>query len=294
VATNEFTPDERWRVTIWSFAGLIAALALTFWPVFYQRVVGVTVEDPIFILLVSSALGMNAGVVAGISDIRSERQFQRAQDSRDSLEFLNRLLRHNILNAITVIRGNAELIREDAHSEAIVDRTETIRMRSDQIDELIQNVKVLVKQIERDSPVEPIELTPIIQRELELARETYDDVRIDADVAQGVVVSADPLVSAAIENILTNAVVHNDQEQPEVTVSLTTAVETARLTIADNGPGVPDETKEALVDPGPHGEHGLGLYLANQLINQYGGTLSFEERSPRGTTVTIELPLVSQ
>lgn len=294
VATSDFTPDERWRVTIWSFAGLIAALALTFWPVFYQRVVGVAVEDPIFILLVSSALGTNAGVVAGISEIRSERQFHRAQDSRDSMEFLNKLLRHNILNAITVIRGNAELIREQTRSDETAVRAKTIRVRSDQIDELIQNVGVLVQRTERDSTVEPVEFTPLVRQELEIARETYENVYIDAELAPAVVISADSLVSAMVANIVTNAVVHNDQESPEVTVTLETAEDSAQLTIADDGPGLPNETKEALLDPGPHGEYGLGLYLTHSLVEQYGGTLSFEDRSPRGTVVTIELPLLSE
>ncbi|MFA9518385.1 ATP-binding protein [Halopenitus sp. H-Gu1] len=291
VATSEFTPDEGWQVTIWLFAGLIAALALTFWPIFYQRIVGVSIEDPIFILLVSSGLGANAGAVAGISEVRSERQFQRVEQSRDSLEFLNRLLRHNVLNAVAIIRGNADLLFERTQSETTADHARTVREQSDQIAKLIKNVKVLVHRIGDDPEIEPIELTPIVQQELETARKTHDNVCIKTDLTPEVVVQADPLVGAVIENIVTNAIVHNDQEHPEVQITLDTKDGSAKLAIADNGPGLPDETRESLVNPGLHGDRGLGLHLVDTLVTQYGGEISFAERTPRGTVVTIDLPV---
>lgn len=291
VAVSEFTPEQGWRVAIWLFAGLIAALALTFWPIFYQRIVGVAIEDPIFILLVSSGLGANAGVVAGISQVRSEQRFEHVEHARDSLQFLNRLLRHNVLNAITIIRGNAELLIEDEQPDAVAERARTIRDQSDQIDDLIQNTRILVQRVDGQAELEDVDLTNVVDNELETVRETYDEVDIDQNLADDVTVRADPLVSAVVENLLTNAICHNDKDVPKIEATLETHNDVAVLQIADNGPGLDAEDEADLTDPGQHGDHGLGLYLVDTLVSQYGGTLHFDENEPRGTVVTVELPL---
>lgn len=291
VATREFTSEQGWEVVIWLFAGVIATLAVTFWPIFYQRIVGVEIEDPVFILLVSGGLGANAGVVAGISKVQTKRQFQHVQQARDSLEFLNRLLRHNILNAINIIQGNADQIVEKATSDSTVKRARTIHNHSAQIDNLIQNVRILVQRGEYDNELEQVDLTAVVADELAVARQSHDEVIIETDLTSAVTVWADPLVSAVIENLVTNAIVHNDQETPRVDVTLETKNDSAVLQIADNGPGLPDKTEEALIDPGEHGDSGIGLYLVDRLVSQYGGDVRFGENDPRGTVVTLELPL---
>lgn len=291
VWNSDFSAEQGWQVTIWLFAGLIAALALTFWPIFYQRIVGVTIEDPIFILLVSCGLGANAGVVAGISQVSSERQFQHVQQARDSLEFLNRLLRHNILNAVSIIQGNAELLSERAHTDETVERARTIRRQSEQIDQLIQNTKVLVQRIEGGFDPQRVDLTAVLDEQLDVAEQTHGEAVIESTLESEVTVRADPLVSAVVENLVTNAVDHNDRETPKVAVTLETRDGSAILRIADNGPGIQGKDKDELVDPGQHGDQGLGLYLVDTLVSQYGGSLSFDDNEPRGTVVTAEIPL---
>jgi signal transduction histidine kinase len=291
VRTSDFDAEQGWEVTIWLFAGLIAALALTFWPIFYQRIVGVTIEDPVFILLVSSGLGANAGIVAGISQVRSERQFQRVEHARDSLEFLNRLLRHNVLNAISIIQGNAELLVERADCEETTERARTIQRQSQQIDTLIQNTKILVHRIEGEFEPESVDLIAVLAEQLDVARETHEEAVIESTLPSGVTVRADPLISAIVENLVTNAIDHNDQETPKVVVTLETRDDAAVLRIADNGPSVQGKDREELVSPGQHGDQGLGLYLVDTLVTQYDGSLSFDDNEPRGTVVTVELPL---
>lgn len=292
LAVSELTVRQGRRVTIWCFAGLIGALALTFWPIFYQRIVGVVIEDPIFILLISSGLGANAGVVAGISHIRSEQRFEEAQQALDTLKFLNRLLRHNVLNAVNIIQGNAEILIANPSSDSVEERARTIQYQSDQISTLIQNTKAIIQQMDREADLERIDLTSIVNAEIETAQKTYPEASIEGDLAQNVAVCADSLISAMVENLLANAVVHNDQETPRVKITLTTRDETAVLEIADNGPGIPDDDKETVTEPGEHGDQGLGLYLVATLVDRYDGSLRITDNEPRGTVVTIELPRI--
>ena len=65
------------------------------------------------------------------------------------------------------------------------------------------------------------------------------------------------------------------------------------LTIADNGPGIPTDEKEVLLDgeetPLKHGS-GLGLWIVNWIITRTGGRISFERNEPRGSRVTLAVP----
>ena len=68
------------------------------------------------------------------------------------------------------------------------------------------------------------------------------------------------------------------------------------LTIVDDGEGVPAEVLERIFDPfvttKPDGV-GLGLVNARDVVQQHGGTIALAPESPRGTRVTITLPLTS-
>lgn len=291
VAGSEFTGEEGWRVVIWLFAGLIGALSLTFWPIFYQRIVGVAIEDPIIILLVSGGIGANAGVLAGVYQIQFERQYQQVQRARDSLQFLNQLLRHNVLNSITIIRGNANQLISPDQTEKTVERARTIRTQSDQISDLIQNTRLLIQRIEGATETEPVDIVSTTSAVLETVQKTHEEAIIDSDLSGEIKVRADPLLSAVIENLLTNAIIHNDHEQPQVHVSLETEPRSAVLRIVDNGPGFPDSYGDKLIDLGFQVGDGLGLYLVEMLIETYGGELVFKDAQPRGTEVRVELPL---
>jgi signal transduction histidine kinase len=65
--------------------------------------------------------------------------------------------------------------------------------------------------------------------------------------------------------------------------------------VADNGPGVPDDRKEAVFGRGEKGLRstgtGLGLYLVDTLVDSYGGRVRVEDNDPEGAVFVVELPL---
>ena len=69
----------------------------------------------------------------------------------------------------------------------------------------------------------------------------------------------------------------------------------ALITIADNGPGIPDRVKERLFQPfsgamRPEGA-GLGLAISRELARGHGGELELADTGPEGTTFLLRLPL---
>jgi len=97
-------------------------------------------------------------------------------------------------------------------------------------------------------------------------------------------------------NLLKNAVQHNDKEVAEVIVSATDHENTVTVTIADNGPGVPDSQKETVFGKGERGLDssgtGIGLHLVNTLVSIHNGDVWIEDNEPEGAIFSVELPTV--
>ena len=72
------------------------------------------------------------------------------------------------------------------------------------------------------------------------------------------------------------------------------------VSIADHGPGIPDEQKEHVFDMFYSGANtiadsrrslGLGLYLCKTIITAHGGRISVSDNQPHGTVFTFTLPV---
>jgi PAS domain S-box-containing protein len=99
----------------------------------------------------------------------------------------------------------------------------------------------------------------------------------------------------AISNVLVNAIKFG-RGHP-IDVQLTSCDATAILTINDSGIGIPPEDLsrifgrfEQTTTSRKYGGLGLGLYIANQIIDQHGGTIRAENRPKGGASVVIEIP----
>ena len=78
-----------------------------------------------------------------------------------------------------------------------------------------------------------------------------------------------------------------------VDVRLQTSPDLHRITIADNGPGIPPEDKEKLFLPYFSTKRrgtGLGLAIVSRIISDHRGYIHVEDNKPRGTRFIIDLP----
>lgn len=96
------------------------------------------------------------------------------------------------------------------------------------------------------------------------------------------------------ENLFVNACRAVDGDG---TVSLEIEVrgDTARVTVSDDGPGIPDDVRERLfkrtvTTHKSSGGTGLGLLIAQHVIDAHGGRIWIEETSPAGTVICVDLP----
>jgi len=100
----------------------------------------------------------------------------------------------------------------------------------------------------------------------------------------------------ALDNLLDNAALHG-RPGGTVEILLARGDGTARITVADDGPGIPAEHTEAMKQRFTRGDHprsdgsGLGLALVDQQAALHGGTLELGRSSSGGLAATITLPL---
>ncbi len=108
-------------------------------------------------------------------------------------------------------------------------------------------------------------------------------------------VAADPeRLRQVLANLVSNAVTHAARE---VRVTLAEAGGRVRISVSDDGTGVPPESRERIFEPFERGPvsrpgpgTGLGLYLARSLAVAMGGTLTLDDVPGPGATFTVDLP----
>lgn len=243
-------------------------------------------EAPFLIFLMG--LGGLAGELIGMTrglHKHAKQQANELETQQDRLVFLNQLLRHNVLNKIAIIDGHAELLgAEDGSENSAV---ETIRTHSNDVEELITNVRVLFNNSITDQGTESVNLSAALRSEIESLEQSFEEIEIEAEVPEGVRVVANDLLRYVFENVLHNAVEHNDAETPCVEIAVEREGKNVVVTIRDNGPGVPPHISEGLDEGTLEANHGIGLYLVNTLMTEYDGSLEFVDTRTDGTTLRL-------
>jgi len=210
---------------------------------------------------------------------------------QEQLEVLDRVLRHNLRNDMNLIRGIAETVQSETEGET-TELAEEIIDTSDQLIELTEKERRITALL-RDSPsYEEIELCDCLRRIVSKVESEYPDATITVDCPDAVTVRATTRLGQAIEELLVNAIVHNDSATPAVSVTVTPRADGTRLEITDTGPDIPVMERELLTgEPEQtqlsHGS-GLGLWLVKLIIARSDGTITVAENSG-GNTVRIDL-----
>lgn len=253
----------------------------------------------------SIVIGASVGLLIGTIEARAVERARRAErravraeqleKQRDLLDYLNSILRHEVLNTAAIVDGYATRLLDDGET-LDADEQEWVQVIHEEADDLttvIDDVRVLLRTASGDHELHPVELTSVLQDEV-ASLERAADATVETDLPDPVYVRGDHLLSRVFGNVLGNAVEHNDGPDPWVRITATVDDETVRVDIADNGPGVSPDEHDSIFDRerGHANTHGLGLYLVDKLVATYGGDVRLAETGPDGSKFTVELPTV--
>ncbi|GGK69709.1 sensor histidine kinase [Haloarcula sebkhae] len=235
-------------------------------------------------------LGKNA--LSALERIERERELKR---QRDNLDLLNQIVRHDLTNHLQIINGRAELLRDQCSGDTL-EHVDGIQESSQAAAELLETAGDLATVMRQtDWETEPVALGPVLSSVTEDITTTYTDAQVTVpDEFPPVQVQADDLLSSVFRNVLTNAIQHNDSPTPSTVVDVTDDGDAVNVTVADNGPGIPDEQKRMVFERGEKRPDsagtGVGLYLVRTLVDAYGGDVWVEDNEPRGAVVGLTLP----
>ncbi|MFB6085085.1 MAG: ATP-binding protein [Halorientalis sp.] len=299
---RDLTTDRRRTVAMWYALGIYTMVGLAGWSVLLG-LLGQTVPTSVESMTEIVAGGF-FGLLVGVAQVRAKRNAEAATEAQLEQEFLerqqetnevlNRILRHHLLNGLTVIRGQAQLL-EARVDEECVDHAETVVDRVDEMTATIEEIRDITRTLTEEPKLSSVDLGTVLDEQLAEARETYPESTfvIEGSIPEGCTVRANDLLGRAVANVLANAVEHNDSAEPRVEVSVEEREDAVVLSIADDGPGIPEEVRTDVFEPSERGldsdGEGLGLFLTASVLEQYGGRVWIDDGAD-GAVVNLELP----
>jgi PAS domain S-box-containing protein len=230
----------------------------------------------------------DAGAAFVVLDVTERR------GRRQRLSVLNRVLRHNVRTDVNVARGHLDRLADRLPNDDPSLRT--VHERLDAILELSDTAHRIERVSEADrTDAVTLDLADVLTERVARLRRRYPESRVRATLPDRTPVVAHGLLPYAVDNVLENAVQHNDAPTPRVDVSLAGPAfdgDRATMRISDDGPGLPPIERQVLrsaTESQLVHSTGLGLWLTNWIVRVSSGRIDVD-CSGDGTTVVIELP----
>ena len=240
------------------------------------------------------------GRIEHYADITETVAYEHSlEEQRDNLRVLNEVMGHDIRNDLQLVLANAEFLG-DLVDEPGQSHVETILASAEEAVELTRTARETADMmLAAGEDHVAVGLRSVLEGELDAVRETNPGAVLTVETTiPAVTVRANELLASVFRNLLQNAVQHNEDPAPEVSVAVTERPDTVVVRVADNGPGICDERKAAIFGRHEKGLDspgtGLGLYLVATLVERYGGSVGVEDRTDgeSGTVFVVELPTV--
>ena len=233
-------------------------------------------------------LGQICGAFEGmrLELLKTNRELWRRWEERKRL---NAAFAHDLRNPVTVLKGSVKLLRRDASDRQALDRLEIYTARIEGYVEAMSSIQRLEQMPVKTARVswttlrlELEETARLLAPRLETAIRGPEEGAAELDHG---------LFLTVAENLIGNA---SRFARARLEITLTLVENTLCLTVADDGPGFPDD----LLRSGPKpfgktgGEHfGMGLYSSGLLCRKHGGSLRLENRAGGGAAAAASLKI---
>lgn len=234
------------------------------------------------------------GVIQDVTERKRVEERLLREEKEATLEKIAGGLAHDLNNLLMITKGYLELLREriKTHGERPLGYLAKVEEAFDRMKGLVSELFIISRgELKREDFINLSEFlkkwVPFylkgssIALNLELEKNLYLNMQENhlLSIIQNLVINA----REAMENV-GEMRIRASQEKDEV-----------RLEITDTGPGISDEVKAKLFEPGfstkPHGT-GLGLYVVKRLVDLYKGRLEIFSSPEKGTTFVLYFPSV--
>jgi two-component system OmpR family sensor kinase len=209
---------------------------------------------------------------------------------------------HELRTPLTVIKGNVDLMRRMKRLDA--ESLSSIDAEAGRLTRLVGGL-LLFAQAESGKlalSMKPVELDNLLTEVFQEMRVLAGNkVQIKMTEIDQILLTGDrDRLKQVLLNLVANAIQYTPQGG-EVFLSLAKVGEQARVIVRDTGPGIPPEDLPYIFDRFYRAEKsrtrgkttgfGLGLSIANWIVEHHGGQIKVESKEGKGTTFAIWLPL---
>ncbi|MCG8386218.1 MAG: sensor histidine kinase [Cytophagales bacterium] len=236
---------------------------------------------------------------------KANRELTQLDKLKD--EFISTVT-HEMRTPITSIRAFSEILTDhtDLEPKERAHFLRTIISETERMERLINQVLDLEKmesgQLKMD--LVPVQLNDIVKDAVNALEQLAKDKGIDLSVdllnrlppVQG---NRDRLMQVLI-NLVSNAIKFCDPEKGVIVVSTSNSDGTAKLSVEDNGIGIPGESRKLIFEAfyqakdqnlKKPGGSGLGLTICKKIIERHNGKIWVENNKTGGSVFTFSLPL---
>ena len=210
---------------------------------------------------------------------------------------------HELRTPLTVIKGNVDLMRRIGTMDE--ETLDSIESEVGRLTRLVGDLLLLAQAESGKLPLDRrlVELDTLLLEAMQQMRVLARD-RMQmklGEIDQVLVCGDSDRLKQVLVNLIGNAIKYTPAGG-EVVMSLGKVDGRARLTVTDNGPGIPQEDLPHIFERFYRGEKsrtrqregkgfGLGLSIAYWIVRNHGGQIEVDSRTGQGTTFCVWLPL---
>ncbi|MHB8688923.1 MAG: sensor histidine kinase [Candidatus Dormibacteraceae bacterium] len=227
------------------------------------------------------------------------RMLEQLQDSFDSQRRFVADASHELRTPLTTIQGNAGLlargpdVSDDVRRAAAVDiAAETARMTR-----LVERMLTLASA---DSGLKlklaPVDFGPVLLEVCRQARSVHPDRELVSRAVAITIAGDEDAIRQLVWILLDNAMRHS---RSRVSATLSNEGEWARLTVGDDGPGIPVGERERVFERFYRSDRartgqgaGLGLSIARWIVEQHRGRILAGDGPDGGAAMSVDLPVL--
>jgi len=252
----------------------------------------------------------NKHTIIGIASVfdalwRESELREMEERTRKQAQLLQDILTHDIRNYNQVSRLSAELLLERLEASKDEEGARLVEDLLEAIDgasSLVERGKKLGKILSEEKPeLGAIDLVQSLQRSLTLVRQAFPTklIREETEILHDeeekkAYIKADELVDEVFTNVFSNSTKYTDSNTVPLWIKIERDEPYFKVSISDDGIGIPVELKDKIFDrfvAGARGS-GLGMSIIHALVvSRYNGKITVEDGTRGGSTIRIWLPI---
>ncbi len=237
------------------------------------------------------------GRVFVVEDITALRQLERHVAHKDRLSSIGTLasgVAHEVGNPLTGILMVARNLATDPGADDAAERLGIIVDEAQRIHGIVQSLLMFSRRDEAPVELQATPVAGVVRTAVELAKLETEGCNIDLNLTvDGSAMASPDGLTQVLVNLLNNA----RQACPSgATVYVRTRIDNGavHIDVDDEGPGIPEELSARVFEPffttKAYGKGtGLGLSVSRQIVEGFGGSLTYRARESGGSRFTVTL-----